>query len=331
MAEPSALTVEMLWEAHDPHRALRDRFGFDEPAEAGRWVVELLGTYWGVKAGPCERIVMSDHNALAWVTTTSGRVLVKWSVAQERFSALARIARLTTWLDGHGLPVSAPVPALDGSLQVEVDGAASVGLQRVIEGDLLDTAVPAQVHAAGAALARLHGALAGYPDAGQVVAQPGPERTVAERMAGWLDSRAEHVPAADRQALRRLVAQAPADPLPTQLVHGDFRSANVLCAADEVVAILDLEEARPDHRVVELARSSVLLGTRFRHWGPVPEQVQATFLAGYRSVRTLTPVEERWRDVLVLWHEFAMVPPGPDPTGWQSSARSHLERLVARG
>jgi homoserine kinase type II len=331
MAEPSAPTVEMLWEAHDPHSALRDRFGFSEPAEAGRWVTELLGTYWGVRPGVCERVVMSDHNALAWVTTPSGRVLVKWSVVPERFSALAQIARLTTWLDGHGLPVSAPVPALDGSLQVEVDGAVSVGVQRVVEGGLLDTAVPGQVHAAGAALARLHRALASYPDAGHVVARPASGRTVAERMVSWLDSRAEHVPAADRQVLRRLVAQAPADPLPTQLVHGDFRSANVLCVADEVVAVLDFEEARLDHRVVELARSAVLLGTRFRQWGPVPEHVQATFMAGYHSVQPLTPIEERWWDLLVLWHEFAMVPPGPDPTGWTSSARKHLARLIARG
>ena len=329
MAEPSAPTVEMLWEAHDPRSALRERFGFSEPAEAGRWVADLLGKHWGVEAGLCERVVMSDHNALAWVATPSGRVLAKWSVVPERFSALAEIARLTTWLDGHGLPVSAPVPALDGSLQVEMGGTASVGLQRVIEGHLLDTAVAGQVRAAGAALGRLHSALAGYPDAGRVVARPGPERTVAERMVGWLDSRAEHVPAADRRALRRLVAAAPADPLPTQLVHGDFRSANVLCSADEVVAVLDFEEARLDHRVVELARSAVLLGTRYHQWEPMPPQVQTTFIAGYRSVQPLTPIEERWWDVLVLWHEFAMVPPGPDPTGWRSSA-SHSPEASGR-
>ncbi|MCV2393605.1 phosphotransferase [Actinotalea sp. M2MS4P-6] len=328
MTGPDAPSVEMLWETHEPHSALRERFGFAAPAEAARWVAELLDTHWGL-AGVCERVVMSDRNALAWVTTASGRIVAKWSVAPERFGTLAEIARLTAWLDGLGLPVSAPVAALDGSLQVAVDGAASVGVQREVRGRLLDTTVPTQVRAAGQALARLHGALATYPDATVVVPHPGPERPLAERIVAWLGSpRAEHLPAADRRAVRRLVATAPADPLPIQLVHGDVRSANVLCVADEVVAVLDFEEARWDHRVVELARSAVLLGTRYREWGPVPPAVHAAFLAGYCSVHALTADEERWWDLLVLWQAFAMVPSGPDPTGWLSSAESHLRRLV---
>lgn len=331
MAEPSAPTVEMLWEAHDPRSVLAERFGLGEPAEAGRWVTQLLAQRWGLEAGVCERIVMSDRNALAWVATPSGGVLAKWSVAPERFATLAGLARLTGWLDGRGLPVSAPLPASDGSLQIEVDGAASVGLQRQIDGELLDATDERQVHAAGSALARLHGALAEYPDAGQVVARRVSRRALAERIGGWLDSRTEHLPEVERRAVRRLVAEAPDEPLPSRLVHGDFRSANVLCAADDVVAVLDFEEARIDHRVVELARSAVLLGTRYHEWGPVPPQVHATFLAGYRSVQPLTPVEERWWDVLVLWHAFAMVPPGPDPTGWGAAARSHLERVLGRG
>src|SRR5205085_1458144 len=159
-----------------------------------------------------------------WVGTPSGRLLAKWSVMSERFPRLAEIARLASWLHGRGLPVSAPVPARDGRLQVEVDGV-SIGLQRVIEGDLLDTADPRQVRAAGAVLARLQEALPAYPDADQIAVLAGSSRSLTERVTGWLDARAEHLPAAARDALRGLVAGAPPDRLPRQLVHFDFRSA----------------------------------------------------------------------------------------------------------
>jgi homoserine kinase type II len=327
MAESHAPVVEMLWEAHDPRRALDGRFGFGDGESAGRWVAATLDRYWGVRIHSCERIVISDHNALAWVGTPSGRLVAKWSVVPGRFPHLVEMARLTRWLDGQGLPVSAPLPALDGRLQIEVDGA-SMCLQHEIEGDLLDTADPDQVRAAGAVLARLQDALAAYPDTDRVAALAGPSVPLAARVTGWLDSGAAQVPATARDTLRGLVADAPADRLPTQLVHRDFRSANILCAGVEVAAVIDFEEARLDHRVVELARSAVMLGTRYRNWGPVSAEVRAGFLAGYRSVRRLTPVEAGWWDILLLWQVLAIVPPGDDPTGWGPSALSHLAELA---
>jgi homoserine kinase type II len=329
MAEPHAPVLEMLWEADNPHHALGARFGFGDGESAGRWVAALLDEHWGVRINSCERIVISGHNALAWVGTPSGRMLAKWSVVLERFPRLLEMARLTRWLDSHGLPVSAPVPAQDGRLQVDVD-SVSMCLQREIEGDLLDTADPDQVWAAGAVLARLQDALAAYPDADRVAALGGPSQPLAVRVTYWLDSAADHVPATARDTLRGLVADAPPDRLPTQLGHHDVRSANVLCSGAEVAAVIDFEEARHDHRVVELARSAVLLGTRFRNWGPVSSEVRAQFLAGYQSVRRLTPVEAGWWDILVLWQALAMVPPGDDPTGWGPSALSHLAELAAR-
>lgn len=329
MADSHTPVLEMLWEAHDPDEALDGRFGFSDGESAGRWVAAMLDEHWGVRIQSCNRIVMSDHNALGWVSTPSGRMLAKWSVVRERFQRLSEIARLTRWLDDYGLPVSAPVPAMDGRLQVEVDGV-SMGLQHEIRGDLLDTADQRQVRVAGAVLARLHDALAAYPQNDRVAALACPSEPLTARITSWLDSGAEHVPTTARNTLRRLVVGAPPDRLPMQLVHGDFRSANVLCAGAEVAAILDFEEARFDHRVVELARSTVMLGTRYRNWGPVPAEVRAEFLSGYQSARQLTPAEAGWWDALVLWHALALVPPGDDPTGWGLSALSHLADLTNR-
>ncbi|MEU8331022.1 phosphotransferase [Micromonospora sp. NPDC048839] len=325
MAESHVPALEMLWEAHDPGDTLAGRFGFSDGESAGRWIADLLDEYWGVRVDSCERIVMSSGNALAWVGTPAGRMLAKWSVVPDRFPRLAAIARLTSWLDDQGLPVSAPVPARDGRLQVEA-GHVSIGLQRVIAGELLDTADPAQVWAAGALLSRLQEALAAcpHPDPDAASTYSVPATPLAARVLGWLDTYAEQVPATARDTLRALVATAPADPLPRQLLHSDFRAANILCAGTEIVAVLDFEEARADHRVVEAARSAVLLGTRYHDWGPVPVAVHAQFRAGYESVRRLSPVEAAWWDIVVLWQTLAFVPPGADPTGWGASALSQL-------
>ncbi|TDC35649.1 phosphotransferase [Micromonospora sp. KC213] len=321
----AAPMLEMLWEAQNPHHTLEGRFGFSDGRAAGRWVADTLDKHWGVRIDSCERIVMSGGNALAWVSTPTGRLLAKWSVVPDRLPRLAETARLTNWLHGRGLPVSAPVPARDGRLQVEVD-RVSMGLQREIVGDLLDTADSNQVRAAGAVLARLQDALAAYPDADQIPAFAVPSEPLVARITDWLDSRADHLPAAARDTLRGLVSSAPPDRLPQQLVHFDFRSANILCDRGEITAILDFEEAQREHRLVELARAAVLLGTRYHNWGPVPAEVRADFLTGYQSERPLTPAEADWMDILLLWQSLAMVPSGDDPTGWGPSALSQLTR-----
>ena len=317
----------MLWEAHDPDRALEERFGFGDAGSAGRWVVASVHDHWGIRTEACERIVISDRNALAWVTTPSGRLLAKWCVTPARFARLSQVAELTWWLDGHGLPVSAPVPAMDGRRQIEVE-EVSMCLQRVVPGELLDVGDPDQVRAAGAVLARLHHALAGYRGTDLVVPPDQRPEPLSARIGGWLGAAGEQVPEVGRTILRRLVDEAPADRLPTQLVHGDFRSSNILCIGAEIAAVLDFEEARLDHCVDELARSAVMLGTRFRNWGPVTGDVRARFLAGYESVRRLTAVEASWWDILVLWYSLVLLPPGPDPTGWRSSALRHVAELA---
>lgn len=331
MAESPAPVVEMLWEPDDPHHTLAGRFGFSDGPAAGRWVAGTLHEHWGIHVDSCERIVMSAGNALAWTGTPSGRLLAKWSVVPERFPRLSETARLTSWLHGRGLPVSAPIPARDGRLQVEV-GRVSIGVQHEIDGDLLDPTDPGQVRAAGAALARLQDALAAYPDADRIPAPAG-HQPLPGRITDWLDSRAGHLPTAARDTLRRLVDGAPPDRLPRQLVHFDIRSANILCARGKIAAILDFEEARHDHPLLELARAAILLGTRYHDWGPVPPEVCAEFLAGYQSERPLTRGEADWLNILLLWQSLKMVPPGNDPTGWGPSALTRLNRprsVVAR-
>ena len=92
--------------------------------------------------------------------------------------------------------------------------------------------------------------------------------------------------------------------------------------------MLDSEEARFDFPITELAQSAVILGTRFRGWGPVSPDVHAWFLDGYESARSLTPAEAGWWNLLVLWFSSLLVPPEEDPTAWGPAANEVFDRIA---
>ena len=127
----------------------------------------------------------------------------------------------------------------------------SLGVYPVIDGDLLDVGDPAQVIEAGQMLATLHEALAAYPHG----------------IDGGRPARHE------------------------QLVQNDFRSANILHNGTSIAAVLDFEEATYRTRVADLAKATVLLGTRYRNWGPTSQLVREAFVAAYHDQAPLTSAE----------------------------------------
>nr|WP_279671475.1 phosphotransferase [Flexivirga meconopsidis] len=306
----------MLWEDKDPLEVLVTKFGFADARAAEAWVTATLAETYEIAVERCDRIVLSSHNTLAWVTTTEGPMLAKWSVAEGYFPRLTALAELTAELGARGLPVSMQVPARDGRLQVEIAGV-SMGLQRTVAGGLLEVEDASQVRAAGATLARMHEALSSY---GPLEGVEPFRQTLREQLTGWLSIAPDHLPADALDRLRALLSAAHPDLPPMQLVHGDYRSANILYDAGRVTTVLDFEEARIDHCIGELARSAVLLGTRYHNWGPVTPDVRATLRAGYESQHPLTPAEASWWEPLVLWYSLLLVPAGDDPTGWAAAA-----------
>ena len=127
----------------------------------------------------------------------------------------------------------------------------SLGVYPVIDGDLLDVGDPAQVTEAGRMLATLHEALAAYPHG----------------IDGGRPARHE------------------------QLVQNDFRSANILHDDTSITAVLDFEEATYRTRVADLAKATVLLGTRYHNWGPTSQRVREAFVAAYHDQAPLTSAE----------------------------------------
>jgi homoserine kinase type II len=128
----------------------------------------------------------------------------------------------------------------------------SLAVYPVIDGDLLDVGDPAQVTEAGQMLATLHEALATYP----------------HRIDAGRSTRRE------------------------QLVHNDFRSANILHDGTRITAVLDFEEVTYRTRVADLAKATVLLGTRYHNWRPTSPLVQEAFVSAYGGQAPLTGAEQ---------------------------------------
>ena len=117
---------------------------------------------------------------------------------------------------------------------------------------------------------------------------------VRAHVARRLDSIAPGSATAAVAFLRDRLAYFPEASLPPpQLVHNDIRSANILCRGTHVSALVDFEEVAADHRVSDLAKATVLLGTRFHNWAPLDLAVQRCFVEGYREFHSLSPSENR--------------------------------------
>ena len=269
----------MLWESTDPHKALTKRFGFSDASNAAEWVAETLDQHWDLDLTRCGHLVISDHNVIAWIEVGGRHLVMKWSATPDRFKHLEDAARLVAWLDTKGLPVVAPLPASDGGplvgAQQRFEGECVVpvaaagqpipgGLLPVVAGELLSVENPRHIEDAGRMLATLHETLATYPG----------------RPAG-------------RGRRDR-----------TQLVHNDFRSANLLHDGDKICAVLDFEEINHDSRAADIGKSAVLLATRYRDWGPTSTDVRDTYVEAYNdhADEPLTTAERREVDEAVDRH-----------------------------
>jgi homoserine kinase type II len=312
----------MLWERVDPQAALRDRFGLDGFDEAVLWLTKVLAEVWDVDVEACERILISDHNAIAWIRSDRGAFVAKWSRAEEQFVRFAAAADLINALHQRGVPVAPPLASVDGRYREIVSSEASrlsMTVQSTVDGQPLDTGNETTVRAAGACFAELHAALALHPDHRLIGSEPNSPVDLRQRIEQWLEEDDSRIaPAASDRLREQLSALPPIDTEP-QLIHNDFRSTNILAVDTEIVAVVDFDEIAWDYALCDLARALVFLNTRFTDWDPTPAHVRRAFLAGYESARPLTPLEAQWLHALVLWRGIGAIPPGPDPAGWASA------------
>lgn len=315
MHPPLPPGLSLLWESTDEREALRDRFGFAEVGEAADWLVAVLLERWDLTVRSCRRLTISDHNAIAWVSTDEAELVVKWSREERLFSRLETATALISRLSEQGIPVAAPISAREGAVRVVADGPIgplSVAVLPEIDGTWLDVTDLEAVRTVGTCLARMHEVLGGIELpvlAGQ------PPRPLRRRMRAWLE---EHDHGRAPSASTRLAAML--EDLPDlvdtpQLVHGDVRAANLLMQGGQVAAVLDFDEVRVDHRIAELAQTSVLLGTLFRDWRPTPAPARRALREGYEQVRPLGEAEQAWLEALTLWIGLTSIP-AEDAARW---------------
>lgn len=296
---------EMLWESADASAELRTRFGFSTATEVARWVSTVLADDYGLRGARLQRLVISAHSLMVWVTTEqAGPLMIKVCRLAEAHDALAARAALVSWLADRGLPVARPLPTLRGDHQLLRD-ELSAGAQPVLPGRLLRVADLDQVRAAGEVLASLHLHLADWPDAAGIASEP-----------PWSRGGSDGPPAPDDVRTRLAQRSLDLPELDRQPVHADFRGANVLSRGGRISGILDFEEARLDTAVVDLAHAVCLLGTWYHDWEPMTPEAQAVFLEGYTDRRPLTDAEQTCLPVVVGRYMLGM--------GWVDEARRWL-------
>jgi homoserine kinase type II len=259
--------VSMLWERIDAGERLAKRFGFPGPHDASEWIANTLERHWGLAVVGCDRLVMSDWNVMAWIRTDDQRLIAKWSAFPPVFARLRRSARVTEWLDTRGVPVAPPIRALDGRTVIEL-GNRFKGRTRA------HLPLPGSRFLLGV-LPEIEGDLLDVGDPAQV-------RDAARTLAALHEALAA---CPERRPPRAGAKQ--------QLVHNDFRSANILHDGTRVTAVLDFEEVTYSTRLADLAKAMVFLGTRYHDWSPTPEKVRRAFLSAYEDLAPLTSAERQ--------------------------------------
>jgi homoserine kinase type II len=296
----------MLWESSDAQAALTQRFQFVSAEETVRWLVDTVARTYGILVVSVDRIVISHYNLLAWLTTAAGPLIAKCCALVSSHSWLLDVGELLLWLQEKHLPVSAPLLSNTGQVQVLSDHL-SLGVQRVIAGDLLDPTQLGQARSAGITLAQLHDALAAYPRASDFVRQASIP-SLRETINAWVEKKEASLtdPAlvAGSKALVQWLQRNDLPDLATQVVHNDYRAANILWQEGKITAVLDFEDLSWGYRVNDLAWATVHLGTRFRQWGPVSADVHEAFRAGYESRQPLTEAEQMWLPALMVCHSI---------------------------
>ena len=326
-----AVSPTMLWESTSAHEALRQRFQFASAEETAHWLMQIVSSVYDVPVEAVDRLVISSSNLLAWLTTADGPLIAKCCALVSAHDRLSNVAELLVWLDQEHLPVSVPLRTKVGQRQVTCDHL-SLSVQRVIPGSLLDPTQLVQARTAGMTLAQLHTALVAYPRATDFATQF-PIPPLDEIINDWVEKNttmlADPSLVAGSKAVVQRLRTSLMPNLATQVVHNDYRAANILWQSGNITAVLDFEELRWGYSVNDLAWAAVHLGTRFHQWGPVSAEVHAAFLAGYEALHPLTEPEWAWLPVLMTWHtmNLAISATGPTYAACLDSIRTYTRLL----
>lgn len=227
------------------------------------------------------------ENSNYLVDTTGGRFILTLYEKRVDSTDLPFFMALLDHLAGKGLPVPRAVRDLSGRQIQQVAGRPAC-LIEFLEGVSVSHPSAAQAHSTGAALGRMHAALADFTQ----------ERRNALGPAGWSELAVRCGADFDRIALglgARVAAELdwlghnwPGD-LPHAVIHADLFPDNVLMRGDAVTGIIDFYFACSDVRAWDLAITHA--AWCFEPDGTFDATLGAALIAGYRDTFGLSAAE----------------------------------------
>jgi homoserine kinase type II len=205
-----------------------------------------LGTLRSAK-GIAEGVENSNY----LVEATSGRFIL--TLYEKRVDAgdLPFFLALLDHLADRGLPVPRALKDREGR-QIQTVSGRPACLIEFLDGVSLSHPTPAQAHAAGEALGRMHAALADFaPERPNTLGLPG-WHALAARCGAAVDAIEPGLSARISDELAFLDAHWPAD-LPRAVIHADLFPDNVLMLGDSVTGMIDFYFACTEVRAWDLA------------------------------------------------------------------------------
>jgi homoserine kinase type II len=191
------------------------------------------------------------ENSNYLVDTTKSRFIL--TLYEKRVSAddLPFFMALLDHLADRGLPVPPAVPDREGQVIHELEGRPACLIQ-FLSGVSVTHPRPAQARAAGAAMGRMHAALADFP--GKRPNSLGPEawRALFERCGPAMNDIAPGVYDHVGKAVDKLLASWPQS-LPKSVIHADLFPDNVLMLGERVTGLIDFYFACTEVRAYDLA------------------------------------------------------------------------------
>ena len=251
----------------------------DLAAFLARYDVGSAVSFKGIAEG------VENTNFLA--ETTRGRFILTLYEKRVEAGDLPWFLALMGHLAAKGLPVPGPVADASGHVLQQLNGRPAC-LIEFLPGVSLTDATPAAARAVGAALGRMHAALADFTAVRPNTLGPAAWPPLAERCGGRL---AEIDPLLPDAAARGLAACAdwPAG-LPQSTIHADLFPDNVLMLDGHVTGLIDFYFACTDARAFDVAVTHAAWcfsadGRQF-----FPERA-AGLMAGYLGEVGLLPAE----------------------------------------
>jgi len=235
------------------------------------------------------------ENSNYLLDTTGGRFILTLYEKRVAEDDLPFFQRLLAHLAARGVPVPRFIPDRGGRTLHRLQGRAAA-LIEFLPGISVDRPTAGQARAAGAAMGRMHAALAGFADV----------RANALDVTGWhalivrcgeaLDSIAPGLEARATAAADAVRDQWPAG-LPTGAIHADLFPDNVLMRGDEVGGLIDFYFACTDVRAYDLAVMHTAWS--FDPAGAALDPVVGrAIVAGYESTHPLNEAERAALPVL---------------------------------